>query len=255
MAEESPSTYADRIKLLETFLVAIRRWDSNDCPEDERVALRSQINRDLAAARAAVFEAGTLQLITATWMGRVAKDVNPFDMIFEPLFMQSLVPSIADMVEQAIGFYTHLDSGHDFVQRDAAQAIDIESAIERALRPSFREKPPSSEREVQDAVENILNTLGVDFVREKEAAPIGPRGFHPDFTVAPLNLAIEVKLATTSHSASEIQQELAADIAAYRTKWKRLLAIIYDTGVIVDPYQMRRDNIKHFGVSIVIVKH
>jgi hypothetical protein len=134
-------------------------------------------------------------------------------------------------------------------------SIDIEAAIERALRPTFHSNPPSSEREVQDAVETILNALGIIFVREKEVAPVGPRAFHPDFTVPDIELAIEVKLATVTHSASAIQEEIAADISAYRTKWRHLLFVIYDNGVITDPYQMRRENMQHFGVNVVIVKH
>ena len=104
-------------------------------------------------------------------------------------------------------------------------------------------------------METIFNALGVVYVREKGVAPIGPRAFHPDFTVPDLDLAIEVKLATASHRASAIQEEIAADISAYRTKWRHLLIIIYDNGVITDPYQMRRDNMKYFGVSVIIVKH
>jgi hypothetical protein len=187
--------------------------------------------------------------------GLIARGIDPFTMIFENWYGKSLIPDITDMVEQAIGVYNHLKAETGLVQLRAPEAIDIESAIERALRPSFRDLPPSSEREVQDAVENILNALGIEYVREREAAPVGPRAFYPDFTVRNLELAIEVKLATASHGASAIQEELAADISAYRTKWKHLLVVIYDSGVIVDPYQMRRENMKHFGVSVVIVKH
>jgi hypothetical protein len=64
-----------------------------------------------------------------------------------------------------------------------------------------------------------------------------------------------VKLATEKHSPSAIQEEIAADITAYKTRWKHLLFVIYDTGVIADPYQMRRENMRLFGVSVVIIKH
>jgi len=43
-------------------------------------------------------------------------------------------------------------------------------------------------------------------------------------------------------------------VSAYKTRWARLLFVIYDLGVITDPHQVRQDNARHFGVSVVIVK-
>ena len=40
-----------------------------------------------------------------------------------------------------------------------------------------------------------------------------------------------------------------------RTKWKNLLVVFYDNGVIDDPYKFRKENLKHFGVSVIIIKH
>ena len=73
--------------------------------------------------------------------------------------------------------------------------------------------------------------------------------------MTPLDLAIEVKLAKPGHGAAEIQEEITADIAAYRTKWRHVMVVIYDRGVIVDPYQLRTSNLKLFGVSVVVVRH
>lgn len=187
--------------------------------------------------------------------GLVARGIDPFHMIFQDWYGRSLIPNIADMVDQAIGVYQHLDENTGLIRLHSPQGLDIEAAIERALRPAFHDSPPTRERQVQDQVETILSALGIEYFREKEAAPVGPRAFHPDFTVPSLEMAIEIKLARENHGASIIQDELLSDISAYGIKWKRLLVIIYDNGVIVDPYQMRRENMKHFGVSVVIVKH
>lgn len=103
--------------------------------------------------------------------------------------------------------------------------------------------------------ENILNTLGVVFVRDKEVAPTGPKASRPDFTVEAMDLAIEVKLAKEGHGTSSIQEEINADITAYKTKWKRLMFVIYDLGMIDNPQQMIRENQRLFGVSVLVIKH
>jgi hypothetical protein len=95
----------------------------------------------------------------------------------------------------------------------------------------------------------------VAFTREQDTAPVGARAFKPDFVIEELDLAIEVKLAKPGHSESKIQEELAADIAAYRTRWRHIIFVVYDLGVIADPDRMRRENMRHFGVSVLIIKH
>lgn len=252
-------TLQDRIKILKDFNDLLSELENNRTSPQDRQRCKSQINRKLALARQLVLEAGTLNLMTLSPPpavgGPIARGVNPIDMIFIDWYGTSLIPHVQDMVEQAIGVYEGMDKFPDLLRFVSREAIDVESSIERALRPAFRSAAPSSESEVQDAVENILNALGIEFSRDKEVAPVGPRGFKPDFVVQSMSLAIEVKLASKAHSAGRVQEEIAADIAGYSTKWKRLLIVIYDNGVISDPYQMRRDNMKHFGVSVVIVKH
>jgi hypothetical protein len=257
--DEKTARYHERVELLEEFRKAILNYFSGDYGDKGKEQLKSFINRNVVAARSAVRDAGTLHYMTLAPPpaigGPIARGIDPFDMIFQGWYGSSLIPNISDMVEQAIGVYHHLEKQTGSVRLDSVQAIHIEAAIERALRPAFDDSPPSSEREVQNRIEIILNAIGIEHIREKEAATIGARAFHPDFTVPSLSLAIEVKLATKTHGASAIQEELAADISAYSTKWKRLLFIIYDTGVITDPYQMQRANKTHFGASIIIVKH
>lgn len=70
-----------------------------------------------------------------------------------------------------------------------------------------------------------------------------------------MSLAIEVKLAKEGHGASNIQEEMNADITAYKTKWKRLMFVIYDLGVIADPHRMIRENQRLFGISVLVIKH
>ena len=248
-----------KIELLTAFRAAILKWFNGKYEPSEKESLRSYINRNLIAATTAVRDAGALKRIVIgpppAIGGLVVENADPISMLFDNVYGHSVIPRVADMIDEAIGVYEHLRDETGLVRLVSREAIDIEAAFERALRPYFRKGPPTVEKDVQDAVEIILNSLGVDFTREQETAPVGPRSFVPDFCVAGLDLAIEIKLAKLNHTASKIQEELAADISAYRTKWKHILVVIYDNGVISDPYKMRQENIKHFGVSVIIIKH
>jgi hypothetical protein len=201
-----------RIELLRKFLAALKD-DRSKSEED----YRSFINRHIVAVKNAVREAGTLRLMTVgpppAVGGFVAQNIDPFDNILIDFWGRSMIPVVIDCVEQAIGVYEHMQSEDGLVSLLNREAIDIESAIERSLRPAFRNAPPKSERDVQDAIENILNVLGVDFVRDRDVATVGPKAFRPDFVVTAMDLAIEVKFANQTHGAAEIQEEIAADIA------------------------------------------
>jgi len=258
MSEKVPSQYEARLALLQEFRKLLRLWDSGGLSDNGIADLRRDINRMIPPVREAIADAGadrvlTLRLPYSAGGGTV--EVDPLRDPFTTYYRQSVIPNVIDMVDQSVGFYENLASDTGLVRMDRASGLDIEGAVERALRPSFRDTPPASEAQVQDALEVILQSIGVDYVREKEVASVGPKGFRPDFTVDSLQLAIEVKLATKTHDERSIQEELAADITAYRTKWRSLLAVIYDNGVISDPYQLRRDNMKHFGVTVIVVKH
>lgn len=162
---------------------------------------------------------------------------------------------LADVLRQALRSYESLAGGAQVVAPPSAGSFDIEGAMVRALRPAFQSAAPTREREVQDAVEVILRAVGVEYSREKESASVGVRGFMPDFVIASEDLAIEIKLATQKHPVGDVQEEIATDVAAYSTKWKRILFIVYDLGVISHPDRMREDNMRKFGVNVLIIKH
>lgn len=141
-------------------------------------------------------------------------------------------------------------------QPDPREALveQLWTAMHRALR-SHITAAPAHEREVQDAVERILRTLGVSHVREHERTLVGARAFAPDFTVAASDLAIEVKLCTKTRKPSQIQEEIAADVAAYGTRWSRVLVVVYDCGMLPDPVGFAADNESKLGVRMLVLKH
>jgi len=271
MTEKAPSLVQARIDLLTKFKDALVDWHRRTQElDDENVTLaasqrprppgretleaRSFINRNLVAAKQAVEEAGVYCAVAGS-VGGSLQNVDPFTNVFGAVFGESFVPGLLDQVDRAIGVYEHLAAKTGLVRVVSSGPFDVETAIERALRLAFRSGPPANERAVQDQVEVILSSLGVEFTREQEVAPVGPRAFRPDFALTPMSLALEVKFTNDRHGASEAQEEISADITAFKTKWSRLLVVVYDVGVIEDPQRMRDDNMKHFGVSVLIVKH
>lgn len=255
----APSDLEKRLTLLRQFRILAKRWFNGDYEDNEKDKLRSEINRDLIAVRQLVLDAGTMRLVTVgpppAIGGMMVKNADPFQNFFNDFWGMSLIPTTIDCIEQAAGVFQHMLEHPGLIQIQKKETIDIEMALERALRPSFRKEKPASERDVQDGVENVLNALGIEFEREREVAPVAGKKFIPDFTVQSLDLAIEVKFAKNNHGESAIQEELSADISGYGTKWKHLLAVVYDLGVIADPWRFRNDNQKHFGVTVIVIKH
>lgn len=258
-SKELTPTIEARINLLKEFRERACRWNQGDYEPEGQAELRRRLNEILIPARKAVLDAGALKFITIgpppAVGGVVPQNLDPFENFFEHIYGISPIGTVLDAVDQAIGVYEQAFEDSDLLNLRQTDALDIGTAIDRALRPSFRRSQPSTESDVQDAIEDILNAIGVDFVRDKEVAPTGPKASRPDFTVESMSLAVEVKLAKQGHEASPIQEEMNADITAYKTKWKRLLFVIYDLGVIDDPHRMKRENQHLFGISVLIVKH
>lgn len=256
MLPQTQDELRGRIAILESFRKLLESWPGAN--GEENAQLRRAINRGVIATRTSVNGAGIfprMDLAPPPATGGIfLRNLDPFDHLFTPVYRISLVPAALDAIDQALGVYEHLLADDGVIQLNSRDALDIASSIERALRPSFS-APPTREKEVQDVVATILRSLGVNFHREKETAPVGPKSFVPDFTVPNLNLAIETKLASPNHPASAVQEELTADIAAYRTRWKHLLVVVYDLGVISDPHRLRDENMKHFGITVIVVKH
>ncbi len=94
------------IKQLLDFKVALMEWestnDSNRCAE-----LRTFINEKKVTIRRKVVEAGCYMTFTISPPpavgGLVMRDVDPFDIVFNPPYFISMVPTITDMIDQTIG--------------------------------------------------------------------------------------------------------------------------------------------------------
>lgn len=91
-----------RIENLNRFLALLDEWT-----ETHSVESRTVINRVKKSVQREVIEAGCLFTMTISPPpavgGMVMQNVNPFDMIFEQVYLRSLIPQVRDMVNQTIG--------------------------------------------------------------------------------------------------------------------------------------------------------
>lgn len=135
---------SEKIQLLSSFQVDIRRWFDGGYGQSEIDALRSRINRKVQRVRNIVTETGCLKLVTvappAAIGGLVIRNANPFDSVLETYYGLSFIPSIIDMLDEAIGVleanepqqiieltgWTRVDRNIDKIVKALAQANNEE---------------------------------------------------------------------------------------------------------------------------------
>jgi hypothetical protein len=140
----------------------------------------------------------------------------------------------------------------------AERAEDLRHFLEANLRKAIFDVP-SQEREVQNAVEQLLIgrglVKGVDYDRETGRVKVSIKESVPDFILPKLSLAVELKLAKTETKAKVIVDEINADIQAYSRNYERILFVVYDLGTIRDTLEFTRDLESSAGTEVIVVKH
>ena len=118
---------------------------------------------------------------------------------------------------------------------------------------------PEKEREIQDAVEQLLIgrglKKGLDYDREVGRVKVATKEVIPDFILVRLSLALEIKLVKTAARAKEVVDEINADIMAYSRAYGQLLFVVYDLGHIRDELEFTRDLEQPGNVRVIVVKH
>ncbi|MEU0499295.1 hypothetical protein [Mycobacterium sp. NPDC006124] len=136
--------------------------------------------------------------------------------------------------------------------------IEIADFLQASLRRAVL-KTPERERDVQDTVETLLIGRGLekgtDYDREVGRVKVSSKETIPDFVLAPLKLAIEVKLLRDTASVSRVVDEINADILGYGKFYESIVFVVYDLGNIRDELEFRRDLESAMGVRVVVVKH
>jgi REase_DpnII-MboI len=137
--------------------------------------------------------------------------------------------------------------------KTAALTVFFQARLRSAI---FR--TPELERDVQDAVEQLLIGRGMqkgqDYDREVGRVKVSAKEVIPDFIVPPLSLAIEVKLIKGLARVREVVDEINADIAAYSRGYRQILFLVYDLGFIRDEIEFRHDLEEMGNVDVLVIK-
>lgn len=142
-----------RIAKLNEFISLLNQWESAHSS-----AVRAKINQAKSSVEREVLEAGCLGTMTISPPpavgGLVMQNINPFDMIFSPVYLRSLNPHVIDMINETIGV---LES-----KRGLAQ--EPEKRNEPALRVNFKAgyvfvaMPISLDKSFDDVLDSIKET-------------------------------------------------------------------------------------------------
>ena len=138
------------------------------------------------------------------------------------------------------------------------QTAALRDFLQARLRSAMLRKP-ESERDVQDAIEQLFIGRGLqkgaDYDREVGRVKISSKESVPDFIVLKLGLAIEVKIVKDASRVRGVIDEIAADTAAYGKAYRQQLFVVYDLGFIRDEVEFRSDLELGGNVWVIVVKH
>lgn len=139
-------------------------------------------------------------------------------------------------------------------EEGSADTLKIITGIQRSLRKLFRTKP-TSEKEVQDKLEDLFNAQQLNFKREQEHIPYSSKTYIPDFTFDDIGCVVEGKFCNSEGREKELIGEINDDIQAYSTRYKNLIFVIYDAGGFMRDEEKFKQNIESKSVVIEIIKH
>lgn len=180
---------------------------------------------------------------------------------------EAKVPGIADTIamqqtELFQSVHANLSILRAWLEQKVGRAVHEASSLGSFLQTRLRSamfSPPSTELDVQNAVEQLLIgrglQKGMDYDRETGRVKMSVKESVPDFIFRPLSLALEVKLSKDQSRLGRLVDEINADIAAYSTNYKSIIFIVYDLGAVRDEVEFRRDFEVSGNVSILVVKH
>ena len=127
--------------------------------------------------------------------------------------------------------------------------------IDDKLRATIR-GVPRSEKEIQDAIENLLIIKGYEYNREKVTIPYSTKYFTPDFTFDTLSTVMDVKFCNSQNDEKKIIDEINSDIPAYKSKHNYAVFVVYDMGFIRDTLAFVKGIEKNNpNVYVTVVKH
>lgn len=264
-----PATIAaEKIAFLVRFKDDIQaQFNGSSSSPDQADAVRTRINRGMRRAKEIVAETGSMKVVTlappAAIGGLIAHDADPFEFILQSFYGMSMTPTVADMIEQAIGVLETPGYLEKLVLANATsdrKAIDAARALTRIVqlcerfplvarqlqaRHGERETLTlNDEYDVQDLFHSLLR-IDFDDVRAEEWTPSYAGGSaRIDFILKLERIVVETKKTRQSLGAKGLGDELLIDIGRYKAHpdCSTLVCFVYDPEFrIGNPAGLSRD--------------
>lgn len=137
---------------------------------------------------------------------------------------------------------------------EASMILKIINILERKLRKIIRNSP-TTEKEIQDSVENLLIASDIIYKREFPSISYSSKKYIPDFSFSKQSLVLEIKFCNRQTREKELIAEINDDIMAYKQDFSNLLFLIYDIGFIRDVNLFASEFEKDESVLLRIIKH
>ena len=160
-----------------------------------------------------------------------------------------------EMAELAVSRLTsltaYLQAKRVAPNRQVHAVLDL---VTEVLRPSIFSKP-KQEKDIQNTLEVIFRSRGLDYRREKVRIEYSSKSFVPDFTFESLDLAVEVKFCDSEKKEKTLIDEMNADIPAYQTRYRWIIFVVYDLGIIQDVHLFKASIESNPDVYVHVQKH
>jgi len=138
--------------------------------------------------------------------------------------------------------------------KESSVIVRILDLAENKLRKTIREAP-ISERSIQDKFEDLLIARDVEYLREQEKIVYSSKTYHPDFCFPKIDTVVEIKFCNNQDREKSIISEINDDIAAYKSKYRNIIFVVYDLGYIRDIDRLKDDIEAQDGVVLKVIKH
>jgi len=137
---------------------------------------------------------------------------------------------------------------------EASSIIKIINLFEHKLRKIVRDVP-TNERDIQNAVENLLVASDIEYKREFPTISYSSKKYIPDFSFIKLSMALEIKICNRKEKEKELITEINDDIMAYSKEFTNLFFLVYDVGLIRDVDLFTSEFEKRDSVFLKVIKH
>ena len=149
----------ERITRLREYRKAAIAWEDSD-DRQEQAELRSFMNQNKRNVVRDVLEAGCHRTLTIgpppAIGGLVMRGVDPFDMMFDPPYMQSLTPHVIDMLDETIGVL----GSAEFQERSQERIPQVVNENVRAGFVFVAMPIDSNDHELEDVLDSIKEACG-----------------------------------------------------------------------------------------------